>query len=210
MLISKQLRVALIISFFWHLFWISSICIIFLPNSLPKRQFPLVNFIGSVLRNNIADNQSLTRPAALVSLPAEADIHRQGFFKISPDVFLQLEKKYFRSSRFIDVDKSERKKAIFKNVSSSSPVKTKDREILFRPAFHQYPEWNTQQISRNDIVFKIYISAEGLVQQVINLRTCGNPEIDAALARYIRRWRFAPDADQRAQWQKIKLSLEAL
>jgi len=84
------------------------------------------------------------------------------------------------------------------------------RQIIFQPAFLNYPEVAIQQELKGDwSIFKIYISADGLVEQLICIQVSGSPEIDAALARYIERWRFAPVAGLQGQWQTVKISLDA-
>lgn len=81
------------------------------------------------------------------------------------------------------------------------------REIIFQPPLPKHPEWRQQKIRADQAVFKIYISAEGLVEEVLNSESSSHPEIDAALARYLSRWRFAPAASQKGQWQTVRIGL---
>jgi len=155
------------------------------------------------------DRVSLTDPRkGVVELPAEADIQAKSYFRGRPYTLLQFKKKALAADTFIDVDAPEKKMPFF----GRSPVLTQEqgpkRQILFRPPFPEYPEWQHYQLKGNYAVFEVCVLGDGLAGQVINVKTCGNPEIDAVLARYLRKWRFAPSSEQKEQWQRIKLTLD--
>jgi len=143
-----------------------------------------------------------------IELPAEADIKAKSYFNERPYTLLHFEKKALAADAFIDVDAPKEKMPFF----GQGPVLTQERglkrQILFRPSFPEYPEWQYYQLKGNYAVFEVCVLGDGLVGQVINVTTCGNPEIDAVLGRYLRKWRFAPSSNQKEQWQKIKLALE--
>jgi len=205
MLINRQLRIALLISFLWHLFWISSVSVVFLPATFNPHDYSRINFLGSILQEKSSTFKTLPALTKLIEIPPEANINKLSLFTTEPFTLFATEKKFLHSNLLIDIDKPE-KSLPFKEARRSSG--NTNREILFRPSFPQYPEWTQQQIKGDDAIFNIYISGQGLVQQVINVHTCGNPEIDVVLARYLRKWRFAPDTNSKPQWQKIKLTLE--
>ena len=85
MFISRQLRLALLISFTWHLFWLSSVSIVNLTAGLKPRQYSTVNFLGSILNSRV----SLRDPQrGFIELPAEADLQRKNYFKERPYTLL--------------------------------------------------------------------------------------------------------------------------
>jgi len=109
---------------------------------------------------------------------------------------------------FIDIDAHQEE-----GTFAASFVSTDDfllqREIIFKPPIPEYPEVATQQeLKAGFVIFKIHLSDDGLVEEAINVRSCGNPEIDAALARYIRKWRFAPVVGRKRQKETIKIDLD--
>jgi TonB family protein len=126
-------------------------------------------------------------------------------FLDTPTAGYFLDKQAFDPDGFIlDADKGQE---VFAQSFGAQKDSSGGREIIFQPAFSVYPEWEQHELKADNVVFKIFISAEGLVEEVTNLKTSGNPEIDAALARYIRRWRFAPASDLSGQWQRVKMKL---
>lgn len=145
------------------------------------------------------------RDSAVV--PPEAEIPRESHFGEKPDVSLLVEKEQLNYDTIIDVDTFAEKSF---SVTSFIPTKgsVQQREIFFQPLLPKYPEWGEQEFKGGSIIFRIYISADGLVEQVINVQGSGNPEIDAVLARYIERWRFAPVSHKQGQWQTVKIELD--
>ena len=206
MIISRQLRIALLISFLWHLFWFFSVSIVFLPRGFKLKQYSSVCFLGSILRDSITFGQMLPlEKRQLVELPSEADISTRDPFSAGQYASLPLEKKTLSPESFIDVDIPEK---IVPSLTSFVSIEAtpSQREVIFQPVIPGYPEWASGQgFKENPTVFKINISPDGLVQEIVNIRVSGNPEIDAALARYIRRWRFAPAFNQQTHWQIINL-----
>ena len=209
MFINRQMRLALLISLLWHLFWMFSVSIVFLPSGFKLKQYFSVHFLGSILSDSLsmAKETDVHRKHSL-QFPSEADIQRANHFKASPDVFLATEKVTLSPDSFIDVDIV--KDNILTTLSSlTKKTVSVGREVIFRPLLPEYPELEDSQACRaGSVVFKVYISGQGLVQEVINEQASGNPEIDAALARYIRKWRFAPACNLQGQWQSIKINLD--
>ncbi len=259
MLIGRQLRIALLISLLWHLFWMTSVSIVFLPSGLKLKQYSSVYFLGSILRDSISfaqaplDRKPFSNGAGQVphadkkhfaELPSEADIRGISHFtpleiinpleakfltgfSEKPYVSLPVKRDTLNPDSFIDVD--TRQRPGFSGLSSEaqaevgtatqrdssllqnrpSPSRSGGREIIFQPPISEYPEWiDSREFKGSSVVFKIYISADGLVQEITNVQLSGNPEMDAALARYIRRWRFAPIFSLPGQWQTIKIKLD--
>ena len=234
MVIGRQLRIALLVSFLWHLFCMSFVSIVFLPGGFKPRQYSSVYFLGSILRSPV-----LARPPAVLEsrragLPVDkrgagearrmSRLYKGDFVKLPPELdarmditpfserqrtSLPAQRKVLNPDDFIDVDVLKEGIPSFKSFASAKRPKT-PRQIIFQPAFLNYPEVAIQQELKGDwAIFKIYISADGLVEQLICIQVSGSPEIDAALARYIERWRFAPVAGLQGQWQTVKISLDA-
>lgn len=208
MFINRQMRLALLISLLWHLFWMFSVSILFLPSGFKLKRYSSVHFLGSILRGPLSfDRAQPTQEKHLVGFPSEADIQRMSHFNKSPDASLPAEKVVFSPDSFIDVDISKDNAATMVSFLTEKAISAQ-REIIFRPPLPEYPEWEEgQRYITSCLVFKIYISSQGLVQEIINEQASGNPEIDAALARYIRKWRFAPASGLQGQWQTIKINL---
>ena len=237
MVISRQLRIALLISFLWHLFCMSFVSIVSLPGGFKPRQYSSVYFLGSILGSPV----SARPPALLESRRAGLTVDKRGgqarrmsrlykgdFVKLPPELDARMDitpfserqrtsllaqRKVLNPDDFIDVDVSKEGIPYRPSPSRSgggSGRGSEGRQIIFQPAFLNYPEVAIQQELKGDwAIFKIYISADGLVEQLICIQVSGSPEIDAALARYIERWRFAPVAGLQGQWQTVKISLDA-
>lgn len=209
MFIGRPLRIALLISFLWHLFWMSFVSIIFLPAGLKTLRYSAVSFLGSILRGPVFIAQGpLSSREDFVELPSEVNVQTGiGNFNERPYMFLPQERKILNPDAFIDVDVTVDSLPSMAGFVSQQGLQT-EREIIFRPAFSHYPEWFQEKPGAGSVIFEVYISAEGLVEEVTNVQASGNPEIDAALARYIERWRFTPSAELKGQWQTIEISLD--
>ncbi|MFH1246070.1 MAG: hypothetical protein V1662_06270 [Candidatus Omnitrophota bacterium] len=81
------------------------------------------------------------------------------------------------------------------------------REIIFQPPFPKYYELTEPKPTRSYAIFKIFISAAGTIDEITNVKLSGNPEMDMTLARYIKKWRFAPAFGPDGQWQTVKINL---
>lgn len=210
MFINRQMRSSLLVSFLWHLFCMSFVSIVFLPGGFKPRQCSSVYFLGSILRSPVsARHIPRAYKGDFVKLPPELDTRMDiSPFSERQRTSLPAQRKVLNPDDFIDVDVSR------ENISSlPSPSRSagpgEGRQIIFQPAFLNYPEVAMQQELKGDwAVFKIYISADGLVEQLICIQVSGSPEIDAALTRYIERWRFAPVAGLQGQWQTVKINLD--
>lgn len=225
MFINRQLRIALLISFLWHLFCLSSVSIIFLPVGLKQKQYCSVYFLGSILRGPISFGQiHYDNKKHFVELPLEAVDQMKGHFSGRPYTSLPLERGFLNPEGIIEVDAHLRQgpPSLFEQRRISPVASAKEdysgpslknssqqREIIFQPSFPEYPEWiGSQEFRASPVIFKIYISGDGLVQEIINVQASGDPEIDVILARYIKRWRFAPAFSLQGQWQTVRLSLD--
>ena len=211
---------ALLISFLWHLFCMSFVSIVFLPGGFKPRQCSSAYFLGSILRSPVsarpayqqAGGQARQMPRVdkgdFVKLPPELDTQMDiTHFSERQRTSLPAQRKVLNPDDFIDVDVS--KEGIpYRPSPSRSGGRSGGRQIIFQPAFLNYPEVAIEQeLKGNWAGFKIYISADGLVEQLICIQVSGSPQIDAALARYIERWRFAPVAGLQGQWQTVKINL---
>ncbi|MCQ9208336.1 MAG: energy transducer TonB [Omnitrophica bacterium] len=206
MFISRQLRLTLLISFFGHLFLMGFVSVVFLPKGFQRKQYSTVDFLGSILGGDVSFKETRR---ALAKLPPEIDLQRQSFFYEGPEVVLPVKKKIFNPDGFIEIDNLKESIA-FAASFVAAPEGHLEREVIFRPPVPKYPEWaESRESIGNCVVFKIYISSRGLVEAATNVQGSGNPEIDASLARYIRKWRFAPVREQKAQVaQTVKISLD--
>jgi TonB family protein len=208
MFISRQLRMALLISFLWHLICVSFVSIVFLPGGYKLRKYSSVHFLGSILRSPITIEQfSDANWGDYVLVPSEVDIQKENHFNESPNISLPAEKKILSPDSFIDVDVHREtlpSRLSFVSKEASQP----ERKIVFQPSSPHYPEWVQQEFRGSFAKFTIYISSCGLVEQLICVQASGNPEIDTALARYIEKWRFAPVAGLEGQWQTVKIDIK--
>jgi hypothetical protein len=189
----------------------SFICIVFPSHNLESRKFSPVIFLGSILQKPVVMRQ--TRHMAkreFSKLFSKMDLQKEAncFNQLSP-ISLSIERENIDPDKFIDVDKSKKRQLLLPSFAMTEYPRAQ-REIIFRPTFFEYPEWSEQEFSTVEAIFKIYISADGFVEQIINEQVSGNPEIDAALARYIAKWRFTPTFDQSGQWQIIKIDSNTL
>lgn len=207
MLINRQLKISLLISFCWHLFCLSFFSIAFLSRGYKPNRYPTISFSGSILRGPLFIQQ---RPPAkkIVELPLPHDLDQPlSRFSQSPDALFLPEKKHIRPNNLIDIDALEKPSAIFS--SPTSEQVSAQREVIFQPPFPHFPEWmGTQKEWPDFAVFEVYISADGLVEQPVCVQGSGNPEIDARLTRYINRWRFTPLEEPESQRETLKVSLE--
>lgn len=204
MIISRQLCIALLISFLWHLFWMFSVSIVFLPGGFRVRQYSYVDFLGSILRIPAP----LSHKRELAEVPAEIDMQGPAPFSERPYISLPLERKIFNPDTFVDVDTRQVKAFSVEDLVPPQKAAA-GREVIFQPPIREYPEWaGSRQFWASSLIFKIYISADGLVQEITNVQGSGNPEIDTALARYVRKWRFAPAFDSGGQWQIIEVDVK--
>lgn len=201
---------ALLISFLWHLICASFVSVVFLPSGFKLRQYSSVYFLGSILRSPISIGQlSDVNKGKFIELPPEVDFLKSlNHFSESPYVSLPAEKKALDPNGFIDVDVSEEAMPSLVSLISKG-TSHPERKVVSRPAFPQHPEWVQQEFRGSFASFNVYISADGLVEQLICVQASGNPEIDAGLARYIEKWRFAPVWGLEGQWQTVKISLDS-
>jgi len=201
----------------------SFVSIVFLPGGFKPRQYSSVYFLGSILRSPVSARLPVDKRGAgearrmsrlykgdFVKLPPELDVRMDMTpFGERQRTSLPAQRKVLNPDDFIDVDVSKEGIPSFESFASAKSPRAQ-RQIIFQPAFLNYPEVAMQQEVKGDwAIFKIYISADGLVEQLICMQVSGRPEIDAALARYIERWRFAPVAGLQGQWQTVKISLDA-
>lgn len=205
-MISKEFRVAFLFSFLCHVLLICLVSVVFLPNRFALNQHTAVIFLGSILHGSVTKEQTGPQRKAFLELPFEAKAARVDGFLDMPLDSLAAEKETFAPDRFIvDVDKQQKE---FAQSFLAKKMVSSTREIIFQPDFRAYPEWGQQALKVGAVVFNIFVSADGLVEEVVNLQASGDPEIDTALARYLRRWRFAPVPDNQGQWQRVKMRLD--
>jgi hypothetical protein len=198
-MVSRELKIFLLVSFLWHLFWMSVISIVFLPKGLTPKQYSPICFLGSILRDPVFRAQH-TGKGDLVQLPSEARLCSS-----VSEPSLPVEREILNPEDFIEVD--IHRKAASMPLAGSAKRPDGRRQTIFQPPFPNYPEWVGQKFRGDYAVFKMYISAGGLVEQTINVQGSGDPEVDAVLARYIGRWRFAPVSQPSGEWQTVKINL---
>ncbi|MBN2097706.1 MAG: hypothetical protein JW714_04420 [Candidatus Omnitrophica bacterium] len=204
MIINKELRIALLLSLCWHLFWMSSVSIVFVPRGLGVRQFSGVNFLGSILGSSA--EEGLAPASGFSQLPQELNIQKTYFTK-SPQAILPLEKNFPNTDDFIDLAVPVAKGPVLITSATEGDTSLAGRQPIFKPPFPQYLNWVEEELKTDAVSFKTYIEPSGLVQEVINVQASSNPEIDVLLARYVRKWRFAPGAGATGEWQIIKIPL---
>lgn len=204
MFIPKQMRTALLISFFWHFLLFSCVCVIFLPINLNTRQYSRTNFLGSILRQTELIGPASPAAKSFTVLPPEAQIQNRSH-PDNIDVTLPVEKEALDFDKIVNIDSLARGLP-FAVTFCSSQTKKPQSKLLYQPPYPVLPEWQAQQPQADFTIFKVYILACGLVQQVITVYSSGNPELDAALARYVRKWRFAPMFEEEGQWQMVKVA----
>ncbi len=205
-MVSRQLRFSLLVSSLLHLFCFAFISVVFLPRGFSLNSPTRVDFLGSILAGNIYKSELGEPKQAVFKVPAEAQINTTGFFSSVPAVLPDLEKQSMDYDQFINID-SVPLPAPFLN-DTELPADSGEREVIFKPDLPEYPEWSgSQEVNSGLAVFDVYISSAGLIEQLLCVQSSGNPQLDAALTRYIRKWRFAPvDKEQNAR-QSIEIDL---
>lgn len=203
-MLNKELQVALVFSFLWHAFLFSAVSLVFLPESLPLNQHPAVAFLGSILRDPLVRGPRAER-GSLLEMPLGLDTAKSSFLG-RPVATPQVDKEALSPDDFVgDVDRQKEQVA---QSFRQAPGEYSGREVIFQPSFQIYPEWQQRQPEAGSVVLRILVSPEGLVEEVVNVRSSGDPDIDAALARYVRRWHFAPLVEQKVQWQTVTIRLD--
>jgi hypothetical protein len=189
----------------------SFVCIVFPSHNLQCREFSSVIFLGSILKDPVVMRQpGYIAKREFTELFSKIDIQKEvNYFNQRPSISLSVERKVINPDKLIDVDKSKKRQLLLPSFTTTK-YPDPQREIIFQPTFFKYLEWTEQEFKAGGAIFKIYISADGFVEQIINEQASGNPEIDAALARYIEKWRFTPTLSQSGQWQIIKIDSNAL
>ena len=95
------------------------------------------------------------------------------------------------------------------NGQIDGPVK--ERTVLYRPSLPVLPDWLKEEKLRLNIEIKFWVSPDGLVEHAEPLISCGYPEIDLLMVRYLDKWRFQPlagDLDgEQGQWGVARLFL---
>lgn len=197
-MLNTQLKIALMVSLFWHLVILCTFSLVFSSTDFRFNLQSDVMFLGSILQSSLIDD------AATIALPEGSELSNESRFNERAFIKHASEKGRIDAERFIDVDFTAHEYAqSFAALENGASL----REIIFKPNFLGYPEWEQEEIVPGAVEFKIFISSEGIVEQVLATRVSGNPEIDAAFSRYIRRWRFAPAAETNGEWQRVTLSL---
>ena len=133
-------KIAFLISFFWHLFWICSVSITFAPGSFKLRRYSSVSFLGSILSSPVSIRRvALVEQKHLVEFPAEAAIGSGiGHFNKTPFASLPTQKALLRAEGLVEVDLPKEPAVSLASFVQAGP--RLGRKIIFQPALPEYPE----------------------------------------------------------------------
>lgn len=183
----------------------TGVSVVLLPKGFKLNIQPVIVFLGPILRDApVASEGAVTSKKDFVILPAAAELLQQSNFINMPPLLNAGNKETLDAENYIDPDTLQAP-TFTQFVAGNTP--TDVRELIFRPPFPAYPEWEQQHFKTGNVRLKAFVSSEGLVEEVVVTQASGNPEVDAALARYVRKWRFAPSGDAQGQWQRLTLRL---
>lgn len=228
--INRQLQTCLLFSIAGHLVCFCSVAVFFPHIGFKDNHYSTVNFLGTILTAPFAPEQQLADTALLLpkskQLTAQSTNSKMESFTKKLDkkcivhipgsdcparLFLPIEQTVINPANIIGpigkdtADKDSLKKLSLDIEDSPSLLQ---REIIYQPPFPKYYELSEFKPKRNYAIFKIYISSAGTIEEIVNIKFSGNPEMDMALARYINKWRFAPAFEQEGQWQIVKINLQ--
>ncbi|MFC1807420.1 hypothetical protein ACFL0T_03515 [Candidatus Omnitrophota bacterium] len=211
---------ALIISFFWHLFWFFMITIVIVPVGGRHGGFSDVSFLGSILddgsyRDEFGNPGSFSgsrtrrifqsfssKSGGLIFKRVKVYSDRNYIsearpYKVSIDEILQSEKR-------LPADSNREEYSGYGLLKPTIVGDAKDRLVIFMPPLSDIlaavKEANrSQSTSYNSARLQIIITADGMVKHAEGHETTGISEIDYALVEYAKEWRFAPLKDDQDQ-----------
>lgn len=218
---------AILISVIWHVLLGSVFCIVIFPTCSTPAVFSKVNFLGPILLEDACLQVQLNQKPMFTRVQHERTI--QFVKKLDADLnkiprrkpqenfnFFEQLKYTTKIGDFIGIEK--RLPGVLFGTTSGEyePVVSEisgpagRREVLYRPDLPPVVRWPAKmdQDLYNDIFnvkLKFYVTADGKVDFVEKLSSCGYTEIDVLAIRYMKMWQFTPVAGKSKQWGNIWL-----
>jgi TonB family protein len=190
----KNLNIAILVSVFWHFFFMFSFNPVLLTGNIREHRTS-ISFLGGILESVISGNEKPFVPASVFikheigkSGPVEAE-----FINALP------EKKDFSYSPEDNKDLLKlsvyHKKETAKVDLSDFFIKgdAKDRIIMYKPDLGKVVEMPSDFNSDFSASVGFRISEDGFVKYAECVVSSGSPEIDQAAIRYVRKWQFVPN-----------------
>ena len=224
---------ALILSFFWHLFWFFAVTIVIMPASGAQKRFSDISFLGSILDENasikelkvgrLRSNERLSSSRELFILNKQ-DLYSERLDMHGERDYLSKSKPYKNSiDEILELEKKQ--PAITKEQTTSKPMdrdseiegEAKSRVILFKPPM---PDCRQALFGQEGdipqeyykVKLRVLIGPDGNIKTADKLESSGYPEIDLIAMRYVKKWNFSPinpSSPQRDQEGIIFLELPA-
>lgn len=206
--ISRRFQICLLFSLIGHSLCFCLVTIIFPPAGFKNNRCPAVNFLGPIL----PPEQKITAQTPLKSFAKKLDkeciVSLPGF--IAP-LLLPIEQTVSNPANIIGaIEKDIAGGDSFKKLSvhtTEAVPNLLQREIIFQPPFPKYYALNEPLSPKNAAIFKINVSPDGTIEKITSMKLSGNPEMDTILARYIKKWRFAPAWTQGSRQQIVKINI---
>lgn len=206
---SRPLRTALFASLLWHLVWLFVIFIDVRDPAVKPKLEPKIYFVGPILSDDAFNMILATKPefstttyrspdgAAAPTL----DPRPQTMERAEPGdlVSVPLGQSTWTTLSGHLRDEKPYPEAVFRKklqvqiVQKPFPIEgaaLAEREMLSVPVFPVLPDFG--DASQAEPEFELTVAGTGLVQEVRQLISSGDPEADLVIERYLKQWQFVP------------------
>lgn len=209
---------AFFLSTLWHLFWMSSITIVSLPQPLQYPRFSGISFLGALLDEPSFEVHVTQKPFlhTQAALP-QRGIGRAGLYEFpgrTPDLlkadFHFSEKAWDISTEFLGFKKKNplvlsRKEELEKTEAPLLEGPAALRVLYYQPQIPELPKWIDPREVRSSLELRFWISPRGKVVSVEKFTSTGDPTLDLIGMRHLRRWQFNPKPTDREEWGTVTL-----
>lgn len=192
----RNLNIAILISVFWHFFFMVSFNPILLTGNIREHRTS-ISFLGDILESVIPENKKSFIPTSVF---VEREIDNSGIVE-AEFINTHAEKKDFfyspEGSRDLLKMNVYRKKETAKVDFSDFFIKgdAKDRIVIYKPDLDKITALPSDFSSDFSASIKFKISKDGFVKYAECVVSSGLPEIDQAAIRYVRKWQFVPNPE---------------
>ncbi len=224
---SRPLRTAIFASLLWHLVWLFVFVIDVKDPSVKPKLEPKIYFVGPILSDDAFNLILETKPEFSTTVyrsdgqtAPELEPQPQEMERADPGdlVSVPLGRSTWESLRgrlkeekpYPDV--LFRKKLPVDSVRTPFPVSGDElasRGLLTAPVFPSLPERGDAR--GTDPEYELTVTGTGLVGEVRQLISSGDPETDLILTRYLKQWQFIPLEESRrdaAQKGSVRIPLD--
>ena len=224
----KVFNISFLISSAGHLFCIFAVVLVITPKGFTFNKFPQTAFLGPILEEGVFQPGYNLKPVFMLTPYKEdftfEDRISQNYNYIYPDPLLddslnqiefqepQIQKQIPDTSLLLsdvpDVPIEESKAeggAFADGLQIEGPLSR--RHIVYSPPRPLLPEWVKDVDSGFVVELKIFISADGVVQNTDRLTTSGFAKIDSIAMEYARGLIFQPNPAAAVEEVRIKIAL---